>query len=512
MDVDAFIRSFEIDGNIGSDQLGWLNSKDHGDVNANCIATLGERFPGLHNRRDGHDMGNTLIHCFARDGNAVALSRWLPDKATQSCLRAVPGDSTGSGSYIAIENKETTRPPGKYGLLLNDSGESALRIAVETNPTLDVAEYLVRRLDPSISLTGTLTSDLTAIARSWPREITRFVDILTFDTEYKLFRAQRKIHRLTRHLEDFAVQGHHSEDGESVKWPIELPNSSDDGIQCECTSEVLALRGFAARPASNCYDATTSPLTSAIGPRQDAVVKSAAAGQPPFTALFNSLAQSDATAGKHLNDLLETKLMTTVTEFKWNAYARSRVIRRAMMYVFHFVLAATTLLLTTFLPLAGRALQVGSNATATASTNSTADPHQYNPYTGTIIAMLHAAMMITNTGALSHEVVQFRRQASSLQAHFCNIWNACDAAGIFALYLATIGYATQHATMLQQFGALAVLFNSFSFIQLLRPFALTGPLLGCTIEGGRWNKNRVKYTQIKQTRSRTGLNFCVCPT
>ena len=495
MDVDAFIRSFEIDGNIGSDQLGWLNSKDHGDSNANCIATLGERFPGLHNRRDGHDMGNTMIHYFARDNNAVALSRWLPDKDTQSCLRAVPGDNTaaGSGSYISIENKETTRPPGKYGLLLNYSGESALRIAVETNPTLDVAEYLVRRLDPSISLTGTLTADLTAIARSWPREITRFVDILTFDTEYKLFRAERKIHRLTRHLEDFAVQGHHSEDGESVKWPIELPNSSDDGIQCECTSEVLALRGFAARPASNCYDATTSPLTSAIGPRQDAVVKSAAAGQPPFTALFNSLAQSDATAGKHLNDLLGTKLMTTVTEFKWNAYARSRVIRRAMMYVFHFALAAITLLLTTFLPSAGRAIQDGSSATAVAPTNSTAEPHQYTGSHQTIIAMLHAAMMITNTCALSHEVVQFRRHASSLQAHLCNVWNACDAAGIFALYLATIGYATQHATMLQQCGAIGVLFNSFSFIQLLRSFALTGPLLGWTIKGDRCNpKNKPK--------------------
>eukprot|EP01047_Picozoa_sp_COSAG01_P057131 COSAG01_NODE_6569_length_3603_cov_84.355594_1_plen_345_part_00 len=107
VDVSAFIRAFDHDGNFSFEQLRRLS-----DISPDAIPDLLEKWPHVINQRDGVK-GNTVLHCCAMPHTTVwgkgrhhdlkprdIAQRWLPEEAL---------------SYVPIEN---------------EAGMSALRVAV----------------------------------------------------------------------------------------------------------------------------------------------------------------------------------------------------------------------------------------------------------------------------------------------------------------------------------------------------------------------------------------------
>eukprot|EP01048_Picozoa_sp_COSAG05_P016860 COSAG05_NODE_2227_length_3364_cov_6.223583_2_plen_100_part_00 len=88
--------------------------------------------------------------------------------------------------------------------------------------------------------------------------------------------------------------------------------------------------------------------------------------------------------------------------------------------------------------------------------------------------MLFACMILSNTLVLCAELKQFCHE--KLQ-YFKSVWNGLDVAGVIALYASAAAYydILNHES-LNYIGALGFLLNSFSFLQLLRPFDVTGKI------------------------------------
>ena len=57
---------------------------------------------------------------------------------------------------------------------------------------------------------------------------------------------------------------------------------------------------------------------------------------------------------------------------------------------------------------------------------------------------------------------------TAVAEHLSSGWNLCDLARIIALYFAAVAHFIDSGLVLQQVGALGVLLNAFSFLQLLR--------------------------------------------
>ena len=118
--------------------------------------------------------------------------------------------------------------------------------------------------------------------------------------------------------------------------------------------------------------------------------------------------------------------------------------------------------------------------------------------------VLQAALLVTNSLVLFQEYRQHRLTsavgqhpdgpAQSKIAHqgLCaggrkyleDWWNLCDLCGIIALYVASGAHFFQVPTVLQQVGALGILLNAFSVLQLLKPFSWgqLGPLIKTVTE------------------------------
>lgn len=196
-------------------------------------------------------------------------------------------------------------------------------------------------------------------------------------------------------------------------------------MRCDCVLEVLALCGFAA------------------GPRDG--------GLSPFAQLYQAC-EADGEAS--LKVLLKTRLMIVSTQFKWKTFVERRMLRTAFFYLAHFLLTSGTLVYTTRL----------------------IERH------GTIEMMmpdaLHAALLVSNTKCLYDEARQMQLARWHPEAiNYLSfesqdaLWNVLDLGGITAVYAACyIHFQGINTLVLQQVGALAVLLNCFSLLQVLRPF------------------------------------------
>jgi hypothetical protein len=123
IDVSAFIRSFNEDGNFSLEQLNRLS--DHAP---DAIPLLLEKWPHVVNSRDA-ETGDTVLHHCARAGKPEATQKWL----------------SGSVPFTPLENID---------------GRSALREAIDKQQ-LDTARELVRLLDSQLTLVRTqhITND-----------------------------------------------------------------------------------------------------------------------------------------------------------------------------------------------------------------------------------------------------------------------------------------------------------------------------------------------------------------
>ena len=105
---------------------------------------------------------------------------------------------------------------------------------------------------------------------------------------------------------------------------------------------------------------------------------------------------------------------------------------------------------------------------------------------GTDVALvcdaLQAAVVLTNTYMLIHEwrqlrlTVRYKGWADALSV-YSRGWNLIDLLGIVALYVAAAAHFGNEPFVLEQVGAVGVLANAFSLLQLLQPFQATGTLI-----------------------------------
>ena len=120
---------------------------------------------------------------------------------------------------------------------------------------------------------------------------------------------------LTKQLDDCDVRA-------STNWVGETWDEYEKGdvdVKCDCTLQVIALRNFACAPTEE------EP-------------------HPPYTQLFKAC---EAVSETQLSALLDTNLMRATTNFKWDTYVKSRVLKRLYKYMVHFILAGITMVLST---------------------------------------------------------------------------------------------------------------------------------------------------------------------
>jgi hypothetical protein len=385
IDVTAFIRSFNEDGNFSLDQLSRLS--DHAP---DAIPLLLEKWPHVVNYRDV-ETGDTVVHHCARTGNAAETS-WLS--------RAVP-----------------------FSLLLNTKGHSALREAVVAQH-LPAARVLMMKLDPSLPLgrTAILMKDLLCCAVNLPGQLDSLITLLEDDQHYCLFRSQKEVAMLTKRLEGFEVRASPDALG-LASWESYFQEDQKTSVRCDCVLEVLALRGFAAGPQGT--------------------------GLSPYAQLYEAC---KANGEASLKALLRTRLMIVSTQFKWTSFTKGRKRRVAFLQLAHFLLAASTFVYTTRI-----IVRHGSIATLMPDA-------------------LHAALLFTNTKCLYDEVRQMKLAWRYEAINYLNIgsidamWNLLDLGGIAAVYVACAAYFQGETYVVQRGGSLAVLLNSFSLLQVMRPF------------------------------------------
>ena len=260
INITAFIRSFEEDGNFSVQQLRPLS-----DIIPDAIPLLLERLPHAINLRDP-ETGDTVLHHCAREGSVLlaATKAWL-DGAD-----------------------------APYELLPDVDGNTALRVAVEKHHA-DIASALLASLNPRLPLVKTelLTQDLVAVAGFLPGHLVEFIELLQDTQHFGLFRTQRTIHFLKRRLDEFVVRG--SDDGLGTElWSEYVEKAEKDGaIRSDTKLEVLALRGFVGSPTSG-----------------DSL--------PPYSELLEAATTGEKQLSEtQLNDLLNTKLMQVATAFSW---------------------------------------------------------------------------------------------------------------------------------------------------------------------------------------------------
>ena len=134
------------------------------------------------------------------------------------------------------------------------------------------------------------------------------------------------------------------------------------------------------------------------------------------------------------------------------------MLKSLVLYMVHLLLAAIALLM---------------------STQLTVDTPTHP--SSTMCDVLQAVLVLSNTGMLYSEfrqlVMQDQGCADALCEYLGSGWNVIDVVGIMALYVAAAGHFARVPFVVQQVGAVGVLANAFSLLQLLQPFPLTGALI-----------------------------------
>ena len=144
--------------------------------------------------------------------------------------------------------------------------------------------------------------------------------------------------------------------------------------------------------------------------------------------------------------------MIVSTQFKWNAFTKRQMYRDAFVQLAHFLLAAGTFVYTT-----RSIVRQGSLATLMPDA-------------------LHVVLLFTNSTCLYDEVRQMMLARHHEDITYLNgpsidsMWNLLDLGGIAAVYVACAAHFQGDDFVLQQAGSMAVLLNSFSLLQVLRPF------------------------------------------
>ena len=421
VDITQFERMVTEDGNFAVSDLNRLSNRCRAIGDFTLITQIKQKFPFLINMQD-KETGETVLHGCSRSGNLEALEAWLAD-----------------GPIVAAGAKG-------FSLLPNTQQETALHQAIIANERA-VAACLFSSLSsekhmlPHIACH--LTTEVVRVAQLWPRQLVGFVQLLEEGGRggFNVFVQQRHVSFLTRHLEGFVVRNAVSCDEARAWQDLEIApgddgtRTTDVSVQCACELELLALKDFAG-PMSVSDDATDA--------------------HSAFSTLFK--AGSQMTAGD-FNKLMQSRLIVTATQYKWQTFALRRLKRRLCMFVLHFALATLALL--------------ASVAVLTRQASGEVDQYEVLEV---IANTSHCALLLSNSLALLRKLHQMWVEESILR-HLMDGWHICDYCGIVALFISSTGHFLGSISVVQQVGALAVLISSVSLVQLLRPFEMTGPLI-----------------------------------
>eukprot|EP01045_Picozoa_sp_COSAG04_P018668 COSAG04_NODE_1744_length_5718_cov_22.631073_3_plen_1026_part_00 len=289
IDVRAFIRSFEEDGNFSVAQLNRLS-----EINPAGIPGLLERWPHTVNLRDP-TTGDTVLHHCARGGSSGD-----PKAALKAAMHWLPA-SGPPYELLKSCNEETFRR------------RSALHEAIAKQHMRSFIRQMLSTLNPNLPLRKTedLRRDLTTCCRKLPGQLTEYIQLLQDPQHFGLFREIRKVNHQKVPLEDYDVRGcsattaakfdldvlTDAEQWSKYEYSADEMDADDwNAIRIDTKHEVLALRGFATKDPSQQDESSYSQF---------------------FHAAMRLEAEVSQAAG---HGLLNTKLMVVATQFKWQTF------------------------------------------------------------------------------------------------------------------------------------------------------------------------------------------------
>jgi hypothetical protein len=340
------------------------------------------------------------------------------------------------------------------------NGRSVIEVALKMQPPDPIlvqnlfAGMRWEALTSAFTVVPNLAQDLARVAELLPADLVDIIETLEKPLEQnspqcRVFQYLRTIETLTQRLEDFDVRGCNDLRAGNLPWSKhEGDSETEASVSCRATLQLLALQGFAAAPNPD-QQRKFCALDQEDQEDQEEML-------PPFTRVFNAAIEANL-PNSDFARLMRSKLYRTVTSFKWNAYAKRRVKMRLIKYAAHLVLAA---------------------ATMAVSAQSDVGPND------SIANVLQGLLLASNTlFVLRDEICQVLYVCNGdaltekLSNYMSDVWNWFDIIGMLALYLATVAHFTNMPFVLQPIGGLGVLLNAFSFLQLLKPFDSTGPLI-----------------------------------
>jgi hypothetical protein len=244
------------------------------------------------------------------------------------------------------------------------------------------------------------------------------------------------------------------------QWNDIFPSSDRFSTEMEIASKVVAMANFIGDPTE----------------------------KSPFSNLV-SHAESDAR-------VFDSKLLQLAVQFKWKTVIHLAT-RRLYFYVIHFAIMCTTLIIDTQQHTgtetcrglgqhdSGGSDGDGSNVVYPCVFSSRGDCYLHLRL---VLNCLYALLMLTNSYVLYEELQEVRAAIAEeldeggtflngLRKFSSDFWNFFDVGSIIMVYGAAIASFTGNPCAVEQVGAMAIVLNSASVIQLMRPFELTGALI-----------------------------------
>ena len=465
MDMRQFKFAAE-DGALSEEQLRMLSLWD-----PEAIPDLTVRLPNAVNTRSARS-GDTVLHGCVRHNWPDRLESWL----------------WGSTEYTPIPNF---------------MGHTALHEAIANHSRLCVT-VLFKNMIPSLNDVSSplVTEALRLLSREMPELSLQVLQMLeerssahhdddnfTDDSvaqEGAVIQTTREFHDKFHAGDEGTgaiVMGCPSRSFEVGQWNNQLPTRHHMATEMEVASKVVAMADFIGNPHNS-----------------------------PFWDLVEN-SSSDP-------QVFESKLLQLAVQFKWQKVA-PLARWSLMLYICHFTIMCFTLLYDTQSHLELNICAAGSgNIWGDGSVSSQQQQQQLQEpspiqdedvVTGatgcaylhgatdcwikktTVLDGLYLALTITNSYMLwveLREVYDSIKEAleedgtiyQGLKAFCGDVWNFFDVGSIAMVYWAGVAHYSDDPCQVEQVGAMAIILNSISVLQLMRPFTQTGALIQTIIE------------------------------
>ena len=439
MDIRQFGFAAE-DGAISQKQLVTLTNWDE-----RAVADVAGRLPHSVNIRDPAS-GDTVLHDVVRRGNFEALDAWLAGGAVFTPIANYCAHTALDEAITQHSRTAVTHLVQNIIATLNDV----------TSPLVTASLKRLAQEMPELSL-----EVLQSLER---RSATNEDDFSSADGA--VVQTNRKLHEkfhAGREPSGALVIGAESRQFTAGQWNSVLPSPNRAATDMEVASKVVAMANF-------------------IGPPDES----------PFWDLVEN---GIIDAG-----VFDSKLLQLAVQYKWqNVHPIAR--REFMIYLCHFIIMCLTLIVDT----QGHVDSIYCNHDGDGSTDP-ADPSDpagkvtpcwVNSFAGkprcwltSEFAMnaLYVILLLSNTRMLlseCKEIVAEIHEAKScikgLRAFMNDFWNYFDCGSVIFVYLAAWAHYAGDPCSVEQLGAVAIILNSVSVIQLMRPFTQTGALIQTVI-------------------------------